>query len=88
MRMIGEHAAVLGASMAGMMGARVLADAYERVTVLERDQLPESGEPRKGVPQGRHAHALLADRTWNVSFGPGCERYRMWPFMMAVRPLD
>ena len=46
-------------SMGGLLAARVLADAYERVTVVERDPLPESGSDRRGVPQGRHAHALL-----------------------------
>ena len=56
---IGDHAAVLGASMAGLLAARVLADAYRRVTIVERDALPQSGVDRKGVPQGRHAHALL-----------------------------
>ena len=59
MRKIGDHAAVLGASMGGLLAARVLADAYRRVTIVERDPLPESGSDRKGVPQGRHAHALL-----------------------------
>ena len=59
MRKIGDHAVVLGASMSGLLTARVLADAYGRVTVVERDVLPEEGVPRKGVPQGRHAHALL-----------------------------
>src|SRR5262249_30346828 len=38
---------------------RVLADAYQRVTIVERDRLPASGLDRRGVPQGRHAHALL-----------------------------
>jgi 2-polyprenyl-6-methoxyphenol hydroxylase-like FAD-dependent oxidoreductase len=60
MQPIGEHAVVLGASMAGLATARVLADAYERVTVLERDALPAAAAHRKGVPQSRHAHALLA----------------------------
>jgi 2-polyprenyl-6-methoxyphenol hydroxylase-like FAD-dependent oxidoreductase len=59
MRRIGDHAVVLGASLAGLLAARVLADAYERVTVVERDPLPERAEHRKGVPQGRHAHLLL-----------------------------
>ncbi len=59
MRKTGEHAAVLGASMGGLLAARVLADAYQRVTIVERDSLPESGLDRKGVPQGRHAHGLL-----------------------------
>ncbi len=59
MQKIGDHAAVLGASMGGLLAARVLADAYRRVTIVERDPLPESGLDRKGVPQGRHAHGLL-----------------------------
>src|SRR5262245_64782920 len=56
---IGDHAVVVGASMGGLFAARVLADSYRRVTVVERDPLPESGSARKGVPQGRHAHGLL-----------------------------
>jgi 2-polyprenyl-6-methoxyphenol hydroxylase-like FAD-dependent oxidoreductase len=59
MHTVGDHAVVLGASMGGLLAARVLADAYQRVTVIERDPLPASGLDRKGVPQGRHAHALL-----------------------------
>ena len=60
MQPIGKHAVVLGASMAGLTAARVLADTYERVTVLERDTLPATAAHRKGVPQSRHAHGLLA----------------------------
>jgi 2-polyprenyl-6-methoxyphenol hydroxylase-like FAD-dependent oxidoreductase len=60
MQPIGKHAVVLGASMAGLAATRVLADAYERVTVLERDALPATAAHRKGVPQSRHAHGLLA----------------------------
>ncbi len=59
MRKIGDHAVVLGASMGGLLAARVLADAYQRVTVVERDLLPETAEHRRGVPQGRHAHLLV-----------------------------
>jgi 2-polyprenyl-6-methoxyphenol hydroxylase-like FAD-dependent oxidoreductase len=59
MNTIGEHAVVLGGSISGLLAARVLADRYERVTIVERDPLPESREPRKGVPQGRQAHILL-----------------------------
>jgi len=60
MAYLGRHAIVIGASMGGPLAARALADHYEEVTVLERDELPEAHEPRKGVPQGRHAHGLLA----------------------------
>ena len=59
MRRIGDHAVVLGASMAGLLAARVLSDAYERVTVVERDALPTKPDRRRGVPQGRHAHVLV-----------------------------
>lgn len=55
----GEHAVVLGASMAGLLAARVLADFYDRVTVVERDRLTAGDGPRRGVPQGKHVHALL-----------------------------
>ena len=54
----GDHAVVVGGSMAGLVSARVLADAFESVTVLERDSLHDDREPRRGVPQGRHVHAL------------------------------
>jgi 2-polyprenyl-6-methoxyphenol hydroxylase-like FAD-dependent oxidoreductase len=57
--MIGDHAVVLGAGIAGLLAARVVAEAYERVTVVERDALPEAAADRQGVPQGRHAHNLL-----------------------------
>jgi 2-polyprenyl-6-methoxyphenol hydroxylase-like FAD-dependent oxidoreductase len=60
MRKIGDHAVVLGAGMGGLLAARVLADACQRVTVVDRDLLPEGAADRQGVPQGRHAHALLA----------------------------
>ncbi|MFD3508756.1 FAD-dependent oxidoreductase [Nocardia sp. NPDC058666] len=55
----GEHAVVLGASMAGLLAARVLSDSYDRVTVVERDRLDGGFETRRGVPQGKHVHALL-----------------------------
>jgi 2-polyprenyl-6-methoxyphenol hydroxylase-like FAD-dependent oxidoreductase len=56
---IGDHAVVLGASMSGLLAARVLADAYQQVTVVDRDVLPARAADRKGIPQGCHAHALL-----------------------------
>lgn len=53
-----DHAVVIGASMAGLLAARVASDFYKRVTVLERD-ISHDVEPRKGVPQGHHSHVLL-----------------------------
>ncbi len=53
------HAIVIGSSMAGLTAARVLTDHFDRVTLIERDALVERADYRKGVPQARHAHALL-----------------------------
>jgi len=54
-----DHAVVVGASMARLLAARVLADHFARVTVVERDRPPADPSPRGGVPQGRHVHVLL-----------------------------
>ncbi|GIV96907.1 MAG: hypothetical protein KatS3mg057_1564 [Herpetosiphonaceae bacterium] len=54
-----NQAIVIGASMGGLLAARALADFFEQVTLIERDAFPPVGEHRKGVPQGRHTHALL-----------------------------
>src|SRR5690242_2360579 len=59
MPVLGERAIVLGASMAGLCAARVLADFFQTVTVVDRDELPDDPANRRGVPQGRHVHALL-----------------------------
>jgi 2-polyprenyl-6-methoxyphenol hydroxylase-like FAD-dependent oxidoreductase len=54
----GNQAVVLGASMAGLLAARVLAERFGQVVVIERDVLPPAGEHRRGVSQGRHVHGL------------------------------
>ncbi|MDX1994564.1 MAG: FAD-dependent monooxygenase [bacterium] len=53
------HAIVTGGSMAGLLAARVLSERFDRVTIIERDELPHSGDYRGGVPQARHLHTLL-----------------------------
>ena len=55
-----EHAIIIGASLAGLCAARVLSDFHERVTVYERDNLPDGPANRAAVPQGRHVHLLMA----------------------------
>lgn len=54
-----KHAIVLGGSMAGLGAARALANHFDRVTLIERDELAADTGIRKGVPQGQHAHGLL-----------------------------
>lgn len=56
----GRRAIVLGASIAGLLAARVLQEHFEQVVVLERDTLPQDAALRKGTPQALHAHGLLA----------------------------
>jgi len=55
-----DHAVVIGASLAGLLAARVLSETVRRVTILDRDVLPTEPVHRKGVPQSRHTHGLLA----------------------------
>lgn len=55
----GGHAVVLGGSLAGLLAARVLAEHFQRVTVVERDPYPSDTTVRKGVPQASHVHALM-----------------------------
>lgn len=59
-RPVGEHAVVLGGSMAGLFAARVLADSYTKVTVVDRDEPTQAVGVRRSIPQGRHLHALQA----------------------------
>jgi glycine/D-amino acid oxidase-like deaminating enzyme len=49
-RQIGDRAVVLGAGMAGLLAARVLAEGYGQVTVIDRDELPDTAMHRRGVP--------------------------------------
>jgi 2-polyprenyl-6-methoxyphenol hydroxylase-like FAD-dependent oxidoreductase len=53
-------ATVVGASVAGLLTARVLSDLVDEVTVLERERLDDAPRPRGHVPQGRHLHLLLS----------------------------
>lgn len=71
----GTHAVVLGAGMAGLAAARVLSDHFARVTIVERDPLPNAPEARRSVPQGRHLHVLLGAGLDAVS--------RMFPGIVA-----
>ncbi|MFJ6067305.1 FAD-dependent monooxygenase [Streptomyces tendae] len=55
-----RRAVVVGAGLAGMLAAAVLADAgVTEVVVLDRDELPDGPRQRRGLPQGRHAHLLM-----------------------------
>lgn len=55
-----DKAVVIGGSIGGLLAARVLSDFYNEVVVLDRDDICCEESTRRGVPQARHAHGLLA----------------------------
>ncbi|MEJ3748495.1 FAD-dependent monooxygenase [Actinomycetes bacterium KLBMP 9797] len=57
---VGERAVVLGGSIAGTLAARVLADHYREVVVVDRDEVLGVSRPRRGAPHTGHAHGLHA----------------------------
>jgi flavin-dependent dehydrogenase len=59
MRRSSGTAIVIGSGIAGLATARVLADRFARVIVVERDVTPNAAVSRPGVPQGAHPHTLL-----------------------------
>lgn len=54
-----NQAIVIGGSIAGMLAARVLANYFEEVIIVERDSLPIKPASHAGVSQSPHAHILL-----------------------------
>jgi hypothetical protein len=56
---LGKRAIVVGAGLGGLSAARVLADYFDEVMLLDRDELPDDATPRPGIPQGKHPHSLL-----------------------------
>ncbi|MGW3546078.1 NAD(P)-binding protein [Nocardia niigatensis] len=55
-----NRAVVLGGGLAGLFATRVLAEKYERVTLVDRDHLTGPNLLRRGLPQGHHLHGLLS----------------------------
>jgi 2-polyprenyl-6-methoxyphenol hydroxylase-like FAD-dependent oxidoreductase len=51
---------VAGGGMSGLLAAAAASPYVDRVLIVEKDQVPDHPEPRRGVPQGRQVHALLA----------------------------
>lgn len=50
---------IIGASVAGVLAARVMSDHATEVVLVDRDRMPERAEPRDTVPQEHHVHLLL-----------------------------
>lgn len=56
----GRRAVVAGASLAGLLAARVLAPHFDEVLLIDREALPAGNEHRRATPHTWHAHGLLA----------------------------
>ncbi len=52
------HAVVIGAGLDGLAAAHALGHHLERVTLVERDDVPDRAAPGAMVPHGRYVHAL------------------------------
>lgn len=61
----GSHAIVIGGSMAGMLAGRVLADYFDRITIIEKDHYPDKPSSRKSVPQALHLHNMV-NQGWEI----------------------
>ncbi len=59
------HAVIIGGSVAGLLTARVLAEYFDQITIVERDQYPDKPEPRKSVPQAIHLHNMVT-QGWTI----------------------
>jgi 2-polyprenyl-6-methoxyphenol hydroxylase-like FAD-dependent oxidoreductase len=60
-----QHGVVIGGGIGGLLAARAIAARFERVTVLERyryptDAISSAPAARRGVPQSRCLHLLMA----------------------------
>jgi 2-polyprenyl-6-methoxyphenol hydroxylase-like FAD-dependent oxidoreductase len=53
-----RRAVVVGGGFAGFLAAAACRAFAHEVVVVERDVLPAGPEPRRGLPQARHAHLL------------------------------
>lgn len=83
------HAIVLGGSISGLLSAAALSRSFDRVTIVDRDELlvegPEAQAARRGVPQSDQVHHLLSLGEKRIEallpgigdelIALGCERY-------------
>jgi len=54
------HAIIIGASIGGLTAAAAVSDSFERITIIDRDELPAAPAPRRGARQSRLTHGLTA----------------------------
>lgn len=56
---LGARAVIVGAGIAGLAAAAALASFFETIELFDKDELPDTPRPRKGVPQDLQVHILL-----------------------------
>lgn len=56
---LGARAVIVGAGVAGLAAAAAVASFFETVELLDKDELPDTVQARKGVPQDLQVHILL-----------------------------
>ncbi|MFE9191809.1 FAD-dependent oxidoreductase [Micromonospora sp. NPDC007208] len=59
-RKVGDRVVVLGASLGALLAAKELAESFDDVVLVDRDEVVDNSTYRRGVPHGRHAHGLVA----------------------------
>jgi 2-polyprenyl-6-methoxyphenol hydroxylase-like FAD-dependent oxidoreductase len=57
---VGDRVVLLGGSIAALFAASALAEGYNEVVLVDRDDLVGVREARRGAPQGKHINGLLA----------------------------
>ena len=54
-----DHVIIVGAGMAGLFAAASLSDVARKISLIDKDSIPDSPQFRLGVAQGAHVHTLL-----------------------------
>ncbi len=81
----GQHAVVIGASMAGLLASRVLSDHFEQVTVIERDQLPQP-ETQGKRPLGLSLLNSYSRRVHELSTSDPQVTLLLYQVLHAIKP--
>lgn len=91
-----RRAIVIGSGMAGMLAATAASQAADEITIIERDELSDGPLPRKGLPQARHIHILMAGGAHAIEallpgtidhwLGEGARHHRLTSSMVALSP--
>jgi len=79
-------AVVIGASMAGLSAAAVLASRFDRVVILDRDELPAGPAERRGCPRAATPTACCRPGSSGWRAGSPGLTTSWWPAAPGRRP--